>query len=229
MARTGLSSGRTHKRHGPWAILLSLTLVGLGASFHGLVGAQGIYVCTDAHGRRLTSDRPIPECADREQRELSPSGLVKRVIPGAVSAQEQAQLAKQAEAEAEQRARDREQLRKDRALMNRYANQRQHDAEREKQLAMVDANLTVIQNRTRELQQQAKGFQEEMEFYKTDPSKAPTWLKRRVADNMALQEQQQQLVAAQLEEAKRVNARFDEELVRLKALWAARGTASTTR
>lgn len=222
-----MSRGRTRNPRGLWALLRPLVLVGLGVCLPLWVGAQGIYTCTDAHGRRITSDRPIPECADREQRELSPSGLVKRVIPGAVSAQEQAQLNKQAEQEAEQRAREREQVRKDRALMNRYTNQRQHDAEREKQLAMVDTNIAVIQNRARELQQQAKGYQDEMEFYKSDPSKAPAWLKRRMADNMALQEQQQLLVAAQLEEAKRVNARFDEELVRLKALWATHGGGTT--
>lgn len=222
-----MSRGRTRNPRGLWALLRPLVLVGLGVCLPLWAGAQGIYTCTDAHGRRITSDRPIPECADREQRELSSSGLVKRVIPGAVSAQEQAQLNKQAEQEAEQRAREREQVRKDRALMNRYTNQRQHDAEREKQLAMVDTNIAVIQNRTRELQQQAKGYQDEMEFYKSDPSKAPAWLKRRMADNMALQEQQQLLVAAQLEEAKRVNARFDEELVRLKALWATHGGGTT--
>lgn len=222
-----MSRGRTRNPRGLWALLRPLVLVGLGVCLPLWAGAQGIYTCTDAHGRRITSDRPIPECADREQRELSPSGLVKRVIPGAVSAQEQAQLNKQAEQEAEQRAREREQVRKDRALMNRYTNQRQHDAEREKQLAMVDTNIAVIQNRARELQQQAKGYQDEMEFYKSDPSKAPAWLKRRMADNMALQEQQQLLVAAQLEEAKRVNARFDEELVRLKALWATHGGGTT--
>lgn len=227
MARTGLSRGRTRNPRGLWALLQPLVLVGLGVCLPLWAGAQGIYTCTDAHGRRITSDRPIPECADREQRELSPSGLVKRVIPGAVSAQQQEQLNKQAEQEAEQRAREREQVRKDRALMNRYTNQRQHDAEREKQLAMVDTNIAVIQNRARELQQQAKGYQEEMEFYKADPTKAPAWLKRRMADNMALQEQQQLLVAAQLEEAKRVNARFDEELVRLKALWATHGGGTT--
>ncbi|GAB4090734.1 DUF4124 domain-containing protein [Hydrogenophaga soli] len=228
-----MSSGHERNPHGPRAPWRPLALAGLGVCLPLLAGAQGIYVCTDAHGRRITSDRPIPECADREQRELSPSGLVKRVIPGAISAQEQAQRLKQAEREAEQeaeqRAREREQQRKDRALLTRYTSQRQHDAEREKQLAMVDTNLAVIQNRTLELQQQAKGYQEEMEFYKADPTKAPAWLKRRMADNMALQEQQQQLVAAQLEEAKRVNARFDEELVRLKALWAARGTPSAPR
>ena len=34
----------------------------------------GIYTCTDANGRKLTSDRPIPACLDREQNVLNPQG-----------------------------------------------------------------------------------------------------------------------------------------------------------
>ena len=33
--------------------------------------AAGIYSCVDAQGRRLTSDRPIPACVNREQRVLN--------------------------------------------------------------------------------------------------------------------------------------------------------------
>ena len=40
--------------------------------------AGGIYTCVDAYGRRITSDRPIPECMDREQRQLSSSGVSRR-------------------------------------------------------------------------------------------------------------------------------------------------------
>ena len=42
--------------------------------------AGGIYTCVDAYGRRITSDRPIPECMDREQRQLSSSGVTRRVL-----------------------------------------------------------------------------------------------------------------------------------------------------
>lgn len=214
--------------HKPLATAATVALTLLASGALPSARAQGIFVCTDAHGRRITSDRPIPECADREQRELSASGVVKRVIPGALSPAEQARAEKQAEADAEQRARDREQQRKDRALLTRYTHQRQHDAEREKQLALVDASLVVIQNRAQELMQQAKGLQDEMEFYKSDPSKAPAWLKRRIADNAELQERQKQLAADQQEEKKRVHARFDEELARLKTLWAASAAANAS-
>ena len=50
----------------------------------------GVYTCTDAKGRKLTADRPIPECTDREQKVLNPSGTVKAKIGPTLTAQERA-------------------------------------------------------------------------------------------------------------------------------------------
>ena len=40
-----------------------------------------IYSCVDANGRKLTSDRPIAECANRDQKLLNADGSVKVVPP----------------------------------------------------------------------------------------------------------------------------------------------------
>jgi len=59
------------------------------------VQAQNIYSCVDAKGAKRTSDRPIPECSDREQRILNKDGTVKRVLPpGAASSASQPQRSK---------------------------------------------------------------------------------------------------------------------------------------
>ena len=50
----------------------------------------GIYTCVDRNGRRLTADRPIAECLDREQRELGPSGIVRRQIGPSLTEHERA-------------------------------------------------------------------------------------------------------------------------------------------
>lgn len=55
-------------------------------AFAGCVAAaqpvqKSIYTCIDGKGSKRTSDRPIPECADREQRVLNKDGSLKRVIP----------------------------------------------------------------------------------------------------------------------------------------------------
>jgi hypothetical protein len=90
---------------------------------------QGIYTCIDGKGRRLTSDRPIAECNDREQQQLNPSGTVRRRITPPPTAQELAAQEERARREAEERARVAEEKRRDRALLIRYPNKETHDRE----------------------------------------------------------------------------------------------------
>lgn len=59
-----------------------------------------------------------------------------------------------------------------------------------------------------------------MEFYKKDPSKAPPSLRRQIEDNAQSTSVQIRFIADQEEEKKRVNARFDEDLVKLEKFWA---------
>jgi muconolactone delta-isomerase len=166
------------------------------------------------------------ECLDREQRELSSSGVTRRVVPASLTAEERARAQAQAEAEAAQRSREMDQKRRDRALLARYPNQKLHDAEREKQLAQLLGTRSVIEQRRAELRQQQQGLQDEMQFYRNDPSKAPAWLKHRVADNAGQLATQEKLLANHAEEQQRLHARFDEELQRLQQLWRATGSGS---
>lgn len=184
----------------------------------------GIFVCVDAKGRRITSDRPIPECLDREQRELSASGVTKRIVPPSLTADERARDEALAQQEVAARNKEAEAKRRDRALLARYPSQRHHDAEREKQLSQVDGSIMLIEQRGEELRKQQQSTQDEMEFYKVDPAKAPAWLKHRAADNAEQQTNQKRLIADQMDEKKRINTRFDEELARLKLLLGAAAT-----
>jgi len=199
---------------------LVLTLL-LGLAIHP-VQAQttSFFVCVDASGRRITSDRPIPECANREQREMTSSGAVRRVIAPHLTPEERALADQQSEADAARKTRDLEQQRRDRALLSRYPSQTQHDAERQRQLALQLEGTAQLDRRSEELKLQEKDIRLELEFYKSNPAKAPTWLTRKLADNADQQQQHLQLVALQLDEKRRINQRFDEELARLKQLWA---------
>ena len=58
-----------------------------------------------------------------------------------------------------------------------------------------------------------------MEFYKKDPSKAPAYVRRQQDENIQSQAVQRRFIGEQESEIKRVNARFDDELVRLRQLW----------
>ena len=185
----------------------------------------GIYSCTDASGRRITSDRPITQCLDREQRELGSSGTVKRVIPPSYTADERARIEAEKRKEAEAQARIADEKRRDKALFMRYPNKAAHDRERAEALTQIDEVIAAVNKRAEALNQQRREIDTELEFYQNDPKKAPEWLRRKLEDNDHVQKTQQRFLFAQVEEKARVNTRFDEELARLRRLWAENGVS----
>jgi hypothetical protein len=180
----------------------------------------GIYTCTDAQGRRITSDRPIAACLDREQRELGKMGIVRKVHPPSYTAEERAKLDKQREIEEEQLARAAEEKRRDRALLIRYPSQSVHDKERAEALSQIDEVIKAVNKREVSLAEQRKEIDTELEFYKGDPNNAPAWLRRKLEDNQKQTQVQKRFLDEQNQEKQRINARFDEELVKLRQLWS---------
>jgi hypothetical protein len=79
--------------------------------------------------------------------------------------------------------------------------------------------IQAAAQRLTELINQRKGIDEEMEFYKKDPSKAPAYLRRQLEENIQSQSVQIRFINEQKAEVERVNVRFDEELGRLRQLW----------
>jgi hypothetical protein len=215
------------RNHGKPTRLLAVASVLLAAlSLSCAVHAQksdtttgGIYTCTDSRGRTLTADRPIADCSDREQRELSPNGLTRRKIEPTYSAREMAEREDRAREAAVQAARITDERRRERALLVRYPSAASHDRERNEALSQIDAVIQAAQKRIAELGEDRKKIDEELEFYKKDTSKAPGATRRKLDDNTQSLAVQSRFVAEQEEEKKRVNARFDEERAKLRPLW----------
>ena len=179
----------------------------------------GVYTCIDAKGRKLTADRPIPECTDREQKILNPSGTVKAKVGPTLTAQERADLEAKEKREMEERNRTADEKRRDRALLIRYPNKAVHDQERQEAMMQVGVVIQAARNRLDELIKQREAVDGEMEFYKSDPNKAPAYVRRQLEENIHSQAVQRRFIGDQENEIKRVNARFEDELVRLRQLW----------
>ena len=209
--------------HSPMKLLCLLA----GLAVWGGVQAQGIYSCIDGKGRRITSDRPIVECLDREQELRGKTGTVREVVPPSYTREERARLEEKKRGEQELQARAMEEKRRDRALLIRYPNQVVHDKERQEALTQVDEVMAAVNKRELALVAQRKEVDLEMEFYQADPSKAPMWLKRKVEDIEKQQVVQKRFLDEQAQEKTRINARFDEELVKLRQLW--QGSAAAAR
>jgi Domain of unknown function (DUF4124) len=202
-----------------------LVLVLLAAGVAGSAWGQRIYSCTDAKGRRLTADRPIPECMDREQRELGSNGQVRRTIPPVPTAAERAEQEARQRKAVEDQQRLAEEKRMHKLLVLRYPNQRVHDNERARALQPVADAIASGQRRVAELQEQQQKLRAEAAPYKT-PSERPDKLKRQIEENEQHLAAQQRQVAGQEEEKARITLRYEQELVKLKPLWAQQGTTA---
>jgi hypothetical protein len=206
----------------------SLCVLAATASAQGPTASPGIYSCTDSRGRTITADRPIADCADREQRELGPSGTVRRTLEPTYTPREQAEREERARQAAMQASRLNEERRRERALLMRYPSPAAHERERSEAMLQINAVIEAARKRLGELATERQGIDDEMEFYKKDPSKAPPSLRRKLDDSEQSVAIQNRFVAAQEDEKKRVNARFDEERARLKPLWSANGAGGGT-
>ncbi|MDO5290336.1 MAG: DUF4124 domain-containing protein [Pseudomonadota bacterium] len=198
-------------------------VLGLAWLAGGSAWAQGgIYTCVDAQGRRLTSDRPILACIDREQRELGSSGNTRRVIPPTMTAAERAAIQAREREEAMQRQREQDLVRRDQALVMRYPNPAAHEEGRRAALAQSQVVLDAAERRLNELASERKKLDEEMEFYSKNPSQAPAKLRLGIQANTRAVQDQKRVIDGQQGERNRINAHFDKEAERLRSLWQAR-------
>jgi hypothetical protein len=179
-----------------------------------------IYQCTLPDGRRVTSDKPIVECmsAGKSQRELNKDGSVKGVVEAPLTEEEKAereQIARQRDAE---RTAQEIEIRRDRDMLKRYPSEAAHGKARARALDDVATSVRNSEARIKLLLQERKPLENEKEFYvgKTLPNR----LKLQLDANDAALEAQRSLVQNQQTEIVRVNKLYDDELARLKKLWA---------
>lgn len=207
------------KRAAGWVFVAASVWCAAGSALAQTVPEAGVYTCIDAKGRKLTADRPIPECIDREQKILNPSGTVKAKVGPTLTALERIEQDKKDKQAAEEQLRIAEDKRRDKALLIRYPDRAVHDQERAEALKQIAVVTSAATNRLDELARQRVAIDEQMDFYKKDPSKAPAYLRRQLDENNNSQAVQKRFISDQEAEARRVNVRFDDELIRLRRLW----------
>jgi Domain of unknown function (DUF4124) len=199
---------------------------GLGMLVSPCSGATPIYQCVDSSGKRLTSDRPIAACTDREQRQLNPDGSVKRIIPPSMTSEERAATEASERAEQAKRVTKKDEVRRDRMLALRFPNLAAHNAAREAALDDVRRAVRISESRITSLTVERQPLMDEAEFYvgKALPAK----LKQLLDANDAATDAQRSLLQNQQEEIVRINANFDAELERLKRIWGGSAQASAS-
>jgi Domain of unknown function (DUF4124) len=200
------------------AVALAAVVAVAGMAFAAAAQAQQIYSCTDASGKKLTSDRPITECNAREQRVLRPDGSVRQVVPPTPTASERAEIDARERDAAAERANRLDAVRRDRMLLSRYPNEAAHRKARNAALDDIGKALQMSQNRLAALAAERKPLKDEAEFYVGKP--LPMKLKIQLDANDASTDAQHTLMQNQRLESVRINRLYDTEFDRLKKLWA---------
>ena len=201
-------------------VLAAGTVLCLGAFTcqHATPAPAQIYSCVDAKGNKLTSDRPIAACADREQRVLNADGSVRQVMPPTPTADERAEQEAAERRAAIERAAQKDAVRRDRNLLNRFPDEATHQRAREAALDDVRKALRNYEERLKALAAERKPLQDEAEFYVG--RELPAKLRQAFDANDAAVEAQRTLIANQDAEMVRINKLYDVELERLKRLWS---------
>ncbi len=148
MPNTASRPDRVPPRHRPlrpWrpcALLTALTL----ATTATLAQAQ-LYKWVDENGRVQYSDSVPPTATDRARKELRTDGTVKGSVERALTPEEKRAAALRAAEEAKAQEAQREQERKDRALMATYPTLLDHDRARGRALATLDTDIAALAER----------------------------------------------------------------------------------
>jgi len=177
------------------------------------------YTCTNAKGRNITSDRPIAECVDRVQRVLNSNGLEVRRIGPTLTDSEYAEMeAARRQIEAD-KAREREERARARALMVRYPNQQAHEQARAAALERVEQVASVARQRQQELRESRADIEARIQKW-PDPKQVPLSLTGQLEENQNAIDDQQRFLDEREQEKVRLNERFDEELRQLRRIWS---------
>lgn len=184
----------------------------------GVQAAGGLYSCTDSKGNKYSSDRPIPQCADREQQLLNRDGSVRGSVGPSMTAEERAAYEEAQRRKLAAEAAHKDVVRHDRNLMTRYPNEAAHVRARESAIDPARQALRSAEKRLADLGKERARLDAEAEFYTGKPM--PRQLKLQFGQNQAAVQAQQHSIEQHRSEVARLQALYDEELARLKKLWS---------
>lgn len=216
---TASDARRSAKGIGP--LLLAALAIASAPDVRAEAPGRPIIQC-DLNGKKITSDRLIPDCVHKEQRELYPDGSLKRIVPPTPTADESAAKEQQELADKLQAAAKSDAVRRDRNLMQRFPDEATHLKAREKALDELRISARISNERIAGLLTERTKLDNDKMFYVNDRvnKPLPSLLKQKIDANDAALEAQKSLAQNQVTETARINALYDAEVARLRKLWS---------
>jgi hypothetical protein len=194
------------------------TLLFLSLALPVLIAQAQIFMCKDAAGKTYSSDRPIPECADRPVREFGLDGTIRREIPAPPTAEEKRQKKLQEENHKAEALAAEEQMNSDRVILARYANEKDIEAARKRSLDLVQDQVKREEVSVAAAEKQLKELRAEMESYKKKTAAIPTDLRRRIEESGQAVENGNRTMQGSKAEMAQIEAKYDKTLKRYRQI-----------
>ena len=132
--------------------------------------AFATFKCVDEKGVTRIGETPPDECGNVPIQELSRGGQVIRTIAPSLTPEQVAAEKANAAKRKEEAIKAAEQKRKDDALLNTYASDREIDMTRDRNIEPINGRIRVTKERIAAVDKRMKQIEEEMEFYKAGKS-----------------------------------------------------------
>lgn len=173
------------------------------------------YCCEDDKGHKTCGDVLPPQCYNKAYRIIS-KGNITKTVDAPLSAEQKAQRDAQDKQRKLEEQADKDKVRRDRALMDTYANEQEIDAAMKRAVERVEVLIKDIQVRQNKLQERRKTLNAEAAFYTRSPM--PAELRQSIKDNENELKISDEQIKTKRKEAEAVRARFEEDRQRFKEL-----------
>lgn len=171
--------------------------------------AQATYRCTAKDGRKYYSSTIPRQCIGRIVEELNSQGsVVRRIDPQGDEIAREAKEAELAKKKAQETA-NREEERRNEALLATYTSVRDIDDARKRALADSEKAMRDVQSQIDAIRKRRAGYEKELAFYKgkTPPQKLTDDIQSTDVDLKANED----LLAVKKQEMERINTRYDSD------------------
>jgi wobble nucleotide-excising tRNase len=176
-----------------------------------------IYRCINAEGKTITSDRPIPECANKSVKVYKNNGKLKQEIAAPLTAEEkQKQIAELNRKKAEELAEEVRQ-KEERFLLAHYKSEADIELARKRSIDAVEEKKRLANEQLASLNQSIEDLQKELKSQKKVAG-AYDSLKTRADELANIIKNNRKSIAAYDEEIVRINREFDETLGRFRVI-----------
>jgi hypothetical protein len=185
-----------------------------------------VYCCTDANGRKVCADFLPPECQKRAYEERDEKGYIVKKVDAPLTPAQQAQRDAEAAKKAALELIKLEEQRRNSALLATYANEKDIDNARDRELADFEKLVVQAEKAVVEAQKRQAKVAKEQEFYK---GKAlPKQLKEQLDSAARDIAAKQQAVEGRKSEKIKLAAKYDDEKRRFIELKAGKSAKSAS-